>query len=44
MIVKAQNPGLNPTLLLEALPQHLQPDFTDFTRLAVYSEDGSKFQ
>jgi len=44
MIVKAQNPGLNPTLLLEALPQRLQPDFTDFTRLAVYCEDGSKFQ
>lgn len=44
MVVRAQNPGLNPALLLEALPQALQPDFTGFCRRAVLDENGESFR
>ena len=44
ILVKAQNPGLNPALLLEALPSELQPDFTSFARQAVLEENGDDFR
>lgn len=44
ILVKAQNPGLNPALLLEALPSELQPDFTSFARRAVLEENGDNFR
>lgn len=44
MVVRAQNPGLNPALLLEALPEELQPDFTGFFRRAVLDESGENFR
>ncbi len=44
ILVKAQNPGLNPALLLEALPSELQPDFTSFARRAVLEENGDDFR
>lgn len=40
---KAQNPGLNPALLLEALPEDLRPDDCAFTRLRVLDEQGQPF-
>lgn len=44
MVVRAQNPGLNPSLLLDALPEELQPDFTSFCRRAVLDENGETFR
>jgi len=38
-VLAAQNPGLNPSLLIEALRQHapdLAPDFVSFARVEVY--------
>jgi len=38
-VLSAQNPGLNPSLLIEALRQHspeLVPDFVQFARVEVY--------
>ena len=44
LVVKAQNPGLNPALLLETLPEALQPDFTSFCRRDVLDRNGERFQ
>lgn len=44
LVVRAQNPGLNPALLLEALPEELQPDLTGFFRRAVLDEGGERFR
>lgn len=44
LVVKAQNPGLNPALLLEALPEELQPDFTSFCRRDVLAGNGERFR
>lgn len=44
LVVKAQNPGLNPALLLETLPEALQPDFTSFCRRDVLDGNGERFQ
>ena len=44
MVVRAQNPGLNPALLLEVLPENLRPDFTFFARNEILCEDGSVFR
>ncbi len=46
MVVRAQNPGLNPALLLDTLKEHnphLTPAFLSFMRNAVLLEDGSPF-
>jgi len=44
LVVRAQNPGLNPILLLNCLPQTLQPDNTGFCRLAVFDAGGDTFE
>ena len=43
MVVRAQNPGLNPALLLDCLPEDLQPENTAFCRMAVLGADGTPF-
>jgi len=46
-VIRAQNPGLNPSLLIEALRQHspeLVPDFVQFARLEVYDEGMDVFR
>ncbi len=45
--VSAQNPPLNPLLLLTALERycpHLQPDFAKCRRIEVYGADGTPFR
>ena len=44
MVVRAQNPGLNPALLTEVLPEALRPDFTSHARQEILCEDGSVFR
>lgn len=44
MVVRAQNPGLNPALLLEALPEELRPTAASFCRQAVLDEAGEPFR
>lgn len=47
VVVRAQNPGLNPALILEALTgSHptLVPSYTTFTRNAVLDEAGAHFE
>lgn len=44
MVVQAQNPGLNPALLLECLPEELRPESTAFCRMEVYGKDGKRFR
>jgi len=46
-VLAAQNPGLNPSLLLEALRQHVSeivPDFAQFARVEVYDKDMQVFR
>ena len=46
-VIAAQNPGLNPGLLIEALRQHapeLVPDFVQFGRVEVYDKDMRVFR
>lgn len=46
-VIAAQNPGLNPNLLMEALRQHaaeLVPDFVVFSRVMVYNKDMQVFR
>lgn len=43
LVVKAQNPGMNPALLLDTLPEPLKPDYTAFTRQCVLDENGELF-
>ena len=43
LVVKAQNPGMNPALLLDTLPEELKPDYTSFTRQCVLDENGELF-
>ena len=43
MVVRAQNPGLNPALLLDCLPEDLRPDNTAFCRLAVLNAESEPF-
>ena len=43
IVVKAQNPGMNPALLLEALPQELQPSLSAFARRTILTESGEIF-
>lgn len=43
LVVRAQNPGLNPALLLDCLPEELRPDLTGFCRLSVLDEEGNVF-
>jgi len=46
-VIAAQNPGLNPSLLIEALRQHipeLVPDFVAFSRVMVYTKDMQVFR
>jgi len=43
MVVRAQNPGLNPALLLDCLPEELRPDNTAFCRRAVLDTNGASF-
>jgi len=46
-VIAAQNPGLNPNLLIGALEQQdpdLLPDFTQFTRIEVYDTKGHPFR
>jgi len=45
--VAAQNPGLSPNLILEALRQHapeLLPDFARFARVEVYDRAMAVFR
>lgn len=47
MVVRAQNPGLNPALVMEALAVRrpaLAPSYTTFTRNAVLDETGARFE
>jgi len=44
MVVRAQNPGLNPALLAEVLPEELRPDFTAYSRQEILCEDGTVFR
>lgn len=44
LVIRAQNPGLNPVLLLEALPPQLRPDHTTFHRRALLDESGEHFR
>ncbi len=44
IVVKAQNPGMNPALLLETLSQELQPDLSGFARRSILFEDGETFR
>lgn len=44
LVVRAQNPGLNPALLLDCLPEELRPDLTAFRRLSVLDEEGNPFR
>lgn len=47
LVVRAQNPGLNPALLMDALRErapHLAPDDLSFQRNAVLTEDGAPFE
>ena len=43
MVVRAQNPGLNPSLLLDCLPAELRPDNSAFCRLAILDANGTVF-
>lgn len=46
-LVSAQNPGLNPQLLVTAIETHLpelKPDFARIERVEVYEEDGTVFR
>ena len=46
-VIAAQNPGLNPSLLIQALRQHapeLVPDFVAFSRVMVYTKDMQVFR
>lgn len=46
-VIAAQNPGLNPSLLIEALRQHAPepvPDFVAFSRAMVYNKDMKEFR
>jgi hypothetical protein len=45
--VSAQNPPLNPMLLLTAMERylpHLQPDFAKCRRIEIYGADGNPFR
>lgn len=42
--VRAQNPGLNPALLLDCLPEALHPDLTAYCRLAVLDDALTPFR
>lgn len=44
MVVQAQNPGLNPALLLSCLPEELRPDGSSFCRLAALDAQGEPFR
>ena len=44
IMVRAQNPGLNPALLLDCLPEALQPDNSGFCRLAIFDANTVPFQ
>lgn len=47
LVVRAQNPGLNPVLLMDALKERtplLAPDDLSFQRNAVLTEDGAPFE
>lgn len=46
-LVAAQNPGLNPNLLLEAIIQNeasLKPDFASFARQEIFDANGTAFR
>ena len=43
LLVKAQNPGLNPALLLETLSPDLQPAFLSFHRKNILDEEEKPF-
>lgn len=43
LVVRAQNPGLNPALLLECLPEELRGEYADVCRVAVLDEAGEIF-
>jgi len=46
-VIAAQNPGVNPNLLIEALQQHkpeILPDFVVFSREQVYTKDMQVFR
>lgn len=42
--ISAQNPTLNPNLLIKALPDKLKPDFSRFSRIEVYDEEMKIFR
>ena len=46
-VIAAQNPALNPQLLLQAIERYApecKPDFSYATRVEVYDEDGHIFR
>lgn len=42
--ISAQNPTINPNLLLKAMPHSLKPDFARFNRVETYHADMSIFR
>ena len=45
--ISAQNPGMNPELILKALEERAPeavPDFTRFHRVEIYDKDGNVFR
>ena len=44
IVVRAQNPGLNPSLLLDCLPKELRADNVGFCRLEIFGQSGEMFR
>lgn len=42
--ISAQNPTINPNLLIKALPDSLKPDYAKFSRLEIYRENMTAFR
>lgn len=43
-VISAQNPTVNPNLLIKAIPDNWKPDFSRFHRIEVYDEEMSIFR
>lgn len=43
-VISAQNPTLNPNLLIKAIPDQWKPDFSRFHRIEVYDEEMNIFR
>lgn len=43
-MISAQNPTVNPNLLIKAIPEEWKPDFSRFHRIEVFDEEMNIFR